>query len=698
MKLKDNRFELDYDSNFDNDILNKFYIPALSSSIKYRRMIGFFRSSAFACAARGIASFINNKGKMQVLTSPDFSNEDIEILNKMDREDAKEYIVEVLQREINPESIQNAHTEAFGWMLANDQLEIRIVIVKNESGSIVPSDIFHNKIGILSDEENTLVFSGSINETLSGWMNNIEHFDVFCDWRDGVDRIDNKVRNFDLYWEIGETKRSVTMEFPDAVKNKWISSVPNNKEDLIIFRTTDKKTVIRPYQKQAINEWFFNNCRGIFNMATGTGKTITAVHALKRLQLEKKAGLTIVVVVPLQHLVDDPWIKTIKTELSSKHYEPQFIRAFDDSNKWMFEAKRKLEYYRFGVINNLTFVTTYDTFSSEKFINLIKSIKGEKVLIADEVHNSGSAYIRNGLLEFYDYRLGLSATPARYLDEEGTSFIMNYFGDEVFTFSLERAINEINPDTGFTYLTPYNYMPIFINLNDDEIDQYKKLSEKLCKFADNEKLTPEQLRIKTHILIKRSRILKNAAGKIKELESILPTLRNQGYLEYCLVYCSDGKDPDNEMKTLNKVIECLNEEGISNRRFTSKENQRVRKEILDSFANGDIRSLVAIKCLDEGVDVPATRNAIIMASTGNPREYIQRRGRVLRRFKNKEYATIFDFIIIPREDSNDLETEIQIFKGELGRFFEFSDLSLNKQENYGKIQRLMSRFSEKMEV
>jgi len=689
VSLRDCHFEQFYDSNF-NDILKEFYIPALSNSNLYKRESGFFTSSSFSSAAEGLAEFIANNGKMQILTSPKFSSEDIEEINKINSDSEKtEYITNMLSSEITPEWIQNEHVEAFGWMLKKNLLEIRVVLVIDDDGRISDAGIFHNKIGILSDGSNKLVFSGSINETGSGWKNNIEDFDVFCDWEDEsqAKRVAVKEKYFDRYWELGKTQHSITVVLPEAVKNNWINEVPDNKNDLKILR--NRKSRLRPYQEEAIENWAENNYRGIFNMATGTGKTVTAVSGIKKLMNECNR-LAVSIPVPFQHLIDDPWRRTIERLMPESDFKYSIIEASSSNPRWMDDAAIARNNLTFGVKKCIIFITTYNTLSSQKFIDMIKKIRGKKLIIADEVHNAGAEVYSGGLLEDYNYRLGLSATPARYLDDEGTNILQNYFEKEVFTFDLGRAITEINPDTGETYLTPYYYEPIFVSLNNDEIAKYREFTRKLAIYfvmeSKGAELTPLQRKTKNNLLIKRAKIVKNAANKLVKLKEIVPDLKKKSLFKHCLIYCAEGKDPnDPEMKTLNRVIEILNCNDIKCRRFTSEETSEERKEILADFDSGELDVLVAIKCLDEGVDVPSTKNAIIMASTGNPREYIQRRGRVLRRYRGKDYAMIYDFVVAPGENPIDNEIENQIFENERQRVEEFSRFSLNNDEVIQKI-------------
>jgi superfamily II DNA or RNA helicase len=327
-------------------------------------------------------------------------------------------------------------------------------------------------------------------------------------------------------------------------------------------------------------------------------------------------------------------------------------------------------------------VTTYDTMSSDGFTELVKKPKTDKILIADEVHNAGADSYRKGLLDEYNYRLGLSATPARYLDDEGTDYLITYFDKEVFEFSLQKAINTINPDTGKTFLTPYKYCPIFVSLNVEELQEYASYSQKIVSVFSIKDPTPQDKYYLSKLLIKRAKIGKNAAQKYSKFRELIPSFHRNGVFDHCLVYCSDGKDPkDKTIKCIESIVSMLNDADITNRRFNSSDDNEERREILKHFANGDTSTLVAIKCLDEGVDVPSTKNAIILASTGNPREYIQRRGRILRHSEGKDFALLLDFMIVPGNIPGYHETENQIFNVEYRRFKEFSSLSLNKEEN-----------------
>lgn len=682
-------------------IINSFLIPCLSLSKSYYRITGFFSSSSLAVASEGIAALIKNNGVMKIITSPRLSKADVDaIISGEKKED--EIISDKLAEEITSEFIENESLEALGWMIANNRLEIRIVVLIDSNGNVMPlgeqDGMFHSKLGIFEDQAgNYISFTGSINESATGWSKNIESFTVFCNWlsEDQYNYNNDNVDEFEKYWNVGYHGRSKTITFPSAVKNKWIqNNIPESESELKIFNKT-KELRIRPYQKEAVSNWLSNSNIGIFSMATGTGKTITALLALKKVLQEKRKAI-VVVVIPYQHLILDPWETTLKKIITDDIRKINIVHAFNSSSIWMKEANELALRFDFGVIDNIVFLTTYDTFSRDKFINYMTGIKlplskGDKILIADEVHYAGSDEYRNGLLSCYNQRLGLSATPSRYLDDEGTTYIMSYFDKVVYDFPLNRAITEINLDTGETYLTPYNYYPIFVTLDNFEIEHYNEYSKKISKLSNIEELSPNQIKQRNMLLIQRSRILKNACNKLKSLKNNLSKYNTEGYLDHCIIYCSDGRDEE-ENRSVESVILALNDLNIRCHEFTANEDYSERTEILNGFDTGEYKVLVAIRCLDEGVDVPSTRNAFIMASTGNPKEYIQRRGRVLRRSPGKEYANIFDFVIVPNEPYKDPVSEVQILENESRRFVEFAKYSLNKDENIVLLNKLMSKY------
>ena len=435
-----------------------------------------------------------------------------------------------------------------------------------------------------------------------------------------------------------------------------------------------KDIKLREYQIEAIDEWFKHNCNGIFEMATGTGKTFTALACFDKL-LSTKDGLCTVIACPQSHLIDQ-WVGEIK-----KFYDGSIVVASSKNNKWKEDLAKLVVDLYLGVIDKVVVLTTHISLASDFFLEKIHEIDIEKLLIVDEVHGIGSQKQMLGLDDIYDYRLGLSATPSRYFDDEGTAVINDFFGGVVFEFDLTRALTEINPDTEKTYLTPYIYKPIVVNLNDEELDEYRELSAKIARlFATNNKDFKESL---NGLLFKRQNIINNAEEKYDAFRNIL---RERPNIDKLIVYCSPQQ--------IDKIQQILNEEGVSpQHRFTQKQSASKKKKedfsereyLLKKFADGSYKALVAIKCLDEGVDVPVAENAIILSSTSNPREHIQRRGRILRNAPGKKEATIYDVLVFPEENSDQVK---KIRQKEIDRYLDFAKSAENSLECINLLENL----------
>ena len=363
---------------------------------------------------------------------------------------------------------------------------------------------------------------------------------------------------------------------------------------------------LRQYQHDAIDAWFANNCQGIFEMATGTGKTYTAIGALQKLLKQEKKLVTIIC-APFLHLATQ-W----EHNLHQMGVDLPLVYASSMDPKWKEKCTGKIFDNRLGKLPYFIILTTHDTVSSEKFIEIMDDLKSPTLLIADEVHGMGSVERINGLLDKYQYRLGLSATPHRYFDELGTKKLLKYFDKTVYEFTLHRAINEINPATNESYLAPYEYHPLFAELNSEEMDKYATISRQIAiLFSKKLKTKDEELLLEKR-LRDRQDILKNATEKYPSFKNLINTLKNNDEISHTLVYCSPQ-----QIEPVQEIIR--NSENIIQHKFTSGEDathhqkkysdMTEREYLLDNFDKGIYHILVAIKCLDEGVDVPSTRNA-----------------------------------------------------------------------------------------
>ncbi len=678
MSFKDIKLNAAYDSDQD-DIVEEFYIPTLSEAKSYDRLAGFFSSSALYVAARGIAQFIKNGGKMRLIAGAKLRKNDVEAIIRA-KEKPEEIISNLILQDLN--SIENElvlnHVKAFAWMIANGFLDIKVGILTDENGRPLADEeaaktgLFHQKVGILTDEEeNILSFSGSVNESATAWVENVEEFKVFRSWVEGEsDHLGADREKFERYWS-GKSERLQVMEVPRAVREKLVSIAPADFEPLSLRYVPSKsKRKLRAYQSTAISKWLNNNRRGIFEMATGTGKTITALSCLDA-RIKSRDRFITVIAVPYTHLVEQ-WSQQL----------PDFglkgIETFGSATSWKTRVTGTILDFNNGHINNPIFITTHATFSGETFMTEMKKVEGKLLLIADEVHGLGAPERQVGLMEIYTERLGLSATPKRYFDDIGTARLDSFFDKTVFEFSLQDAIRTIDPSTGKTYLTPYEFRPYFVGLDYAEMEEYNKQTRKIARAYSGARGNAEKQNLANLFSIIRQRIILNASEKYATVEKILSELGN---ISHCLIYCSPQQ--------IKEVQDILNKRHILQHKFTAQENPEQRRQLLLDFESGKYSALVAMRCLDEGVDVKPARIAIMMANSGNPKEFIQRRGRVLRRSPDKEKAIIYDIIVVPSLLTEIApgykELESKIMRSEIKRYVEFAQSALNSGEAILKI-------------
>ena len=686
MSLRDLTLKKSYDSDND-DMLRDFYVPALSYSTIYKRLTGFFSSTSLAVAAKGITGLIRNGGHVKLVTGAKFRKVDIEAI-KQAYEDSESILEKEMLKELD--NIENEfvkdHVRALGWMVASNRLEIKVAIVVGEDGfpfdskTVEHQGIFHQKVGILEDSEsNQISFSGSENESAAGWQGNIEEFKVFRSWskpEEGYFKAD--LMKFEKFWE-GRGQRTKIIDVPEAVRERLIEIAPNNIEELNLDKWIEQmakpnRIRFRDYQTKAIESWLANGERGIFEMATGTGKTLTALGCLERvLDTEKK--ITVVISSPFIHL-SEQWIR----EFDKLGIRCDKLVADSSQNRWKDRLVDSILDVENGISERLSVLTTHNTFSSSDFMDIIKDSKKRTpdqrfLLIVDEVHGIGAPTRRKGLIDEYDYRLGLSATPKRWFDLEGTEKIFSYFGDVVFEFSLKDAISA-------GYLTPYIYKPYFTSLTPEEMEKYESESRKISRAYYRSKDEDEKDEIFTLLCIRRQKIIRNAMNKLVVFQQILDDL---GQMKHCLIYCSP--------KQIRKVQNILNKRNIIQHKFTEREGTKAedrfgglseRDFLIKKFSEGIYSALVSMRCLDEGVDVPPARLAIMLDNSGNPREYIQRRGRVLRKYPGKRSAVVHDIIVEPvlrptiSRELRDLEKKI--IERELRRYRDFARSSLNASE------------------
>lgn len=681
-----------YESGVDN-LVEDFYIPVLSNAIYYDRIAGFFSSSSLAVVARGMAGLILNGGKMRIIASPRLSTNDIMVIEQVINKQSDVFLSNMLLTEVSEieDSFEKDHVSALGWMLSNNLLEIKIALVCSENHiysaeEIESKALFHQKVGILSDKENNVIsFSGSINETASGWLDNVEEFKVFKSWEEGQSNyLKSDIEKFEAYWN-NSRKNIKVYDLPTAVKRMLMSYGEQFDIDKISIqkynlkrksKSDDLKISLFTYQKQAIEKWKQNEKHLLFEMATGSGKTRTAIGCI--VELLKATKKIIVIVSTPQGTLSLQWKKEI--EQLGVFFNISVV-ADSTNTKWKEKVSESLLKLNIGYCSNAIIYTTHKTGSTESFINIIKTYKKDtKILfIGDEVHGLGAHVSKKALLDCYDYRIGLSATPNRWFDEFGSALIRNYFGNSSFEFTIANALSTINPLNNKTFLVNYFYYPVFVNLNDQELSNYIKLSNRISKLSKYSKGSEEYQSKLDNLIFQRANINKSAENKYDAFNKIL---HEMPIIKDTIVFVSDSQ--------LDRVLQILKNSNIIAHRFTEQEgtkpeskynNRSERQFIIDKFKEGVFQVLVAIKCLDEGIDIPSATTAIVMASSTNPREYIQRIGRVIRQFPDKDRAYIYDMIVSPNPKMKNnpalLEFEKKIFNKELQRVHDMAKDAIN---------------------
>lgn len=702
MSLRQIQFRREYRS-FQNDIVNEFYIPALKEAVLYQRAVGFFSSSSLNLIASGIKNICENKGKIQIIASPKLSQEDVDEISKGYRE--REIIERALIRELNNPTTEKEreNLSLISQLIAENYLDIKIAVVKAKDQLAM----YDEKVGIITDKDgNKIAFSGSMNESENAFYNNYESFDVFCSWTSDSDRVIDKEMSFKSIWDDYEPGIK-TIPFPNAVREKILQyrfspKLPKEKETVMLEEQKNKNFhipenfKIRDYQQKAIQNWENNNFTGIYDMATGTGKTLTALASAEYLYRKNNNRLGIIVVVPYQHLVTQWEEDIIRFGLKP-------IEGFSSSKQknWKKRLQDTINAFNFKIKDTFCFVTTNATFCTEFVKTQISELEEDVLIIADEAHNLGATNTQNYLPEKIKYRLALSATIDRHRDLIGTNILYNYFGKKCITYSLKNAIDN-------DMLTKYYYYPIVVTLNEEELDGYREITQQIVKSLKEKNGKLIQTELTKTLLIKRSRIVAVAEDKIRKLRTQIEPYRDKNHI---LVYCGTGKlNGDNyldeldctEKSQIDVVCGVLGIElGMRVGRFTSKESASERETIKEKFDDGEmLQALVAIKCLDEGVNIPSISTAFILASSTNPKEYIQRRGRVLRKFPGKRYAEIYDFITLPCdvENINRLSTSVLnstkgLVKNEIVRMLDFYEISENPALANELILNLKQKFN-----
>lgn len=666
MNYKDIPVEISYRS-VGEDTFSSILNPLLTCTKIYKRSVGFFSSSALNFIGDGILELARNGGKIYLATSPQLSNEDIFAIQSgyEAREIVERQFVTELQTTLKLLSDENAKML---YMLIKEEI-VEVKIVMRDNG------IYHDKLALLEDYDgNVIACVGSNNETGAGYGHNYEKVRVYKSWTDNEGRIADETEEFDSIWS--NTNSDLTVfDFKDALEKELLNRI--NKVD--IYVTDTSKYEMRPYQIEAKDNWVKNGHKGFFVMATGTGKTITALNAIKDFVSNKP--IFTVIAVPYKHLVAQ-WEEDVKGFFPNASINIVHGEIKDAETKiYASYIKAKANYKPIIVI------TTIKSFFLERYVNLYKGIDFEKLLIVDEAHNFVNR-IDDGLSLEYKYKLGLSATPVFDNDENKTKLLIDWFGGQVIDLPIEKALGN--------YLVNYNYHPIFVNATENDEKKFAQATKLMLSGIDPiKKIIIDEEKF-TLGYRGRLRAISMAEEKHERIAEIFSQIEDK---DHTIIYCSDGKmwygekgNESQEIRHLEYILKqinnsCLNSVGQGKAsKFTASEGIEERMQLIDSFNKGYIEYLVAIRCLDEGINIPSIKSALILSSNDNYREFVQRRGRILRLYPNKNIANIYDVIVLPSV-SNKAFAQI-----EFRRFYEYSRLALNSSELIDILERYMEEY------
>lgn len=703
-----------YRSGSENEAV-QFYLDGLCNSSKFDLLLGYFSSSAINVLSLGFASFLYAGGTMRMVINNVLSKEDRDAIQAGKEKDLLVGIIDlsdIKNLRLTLDEYGKHFFECLSWLIAHDKIQIKIIRPKDGKG------ISHYKSGVFFDGSDYVGFRASCNFTAFGLLENLEELDSYLSWENGrsnkwikgqnkyFDKIFTGDADFVEYLGIEDICIAIRNEFGDKSINDLViqekelietkSKVLENRK---VRKTLDRITKrieeivrepkfpypsgAREYQVAAYKSWASNGFKGIFAMATGTGKTITSLNcALEEYRKNPAKIYHILILVPTITLVEQ-WEKEVLSFNFQEVYKISSKVDWQNQVTTLISSSKRIPV-------SFVLISTYASFVKDKFQNLIKDLPDDTIFVADEGHNLAAPAVARKIKDFrLNKRIGLSATPKRIYDPEGTAEMEKFFEDSepyTYSFSMERAINE-------GVLCQYYYYPHTIKLTEEEMNAYIEISIQLSKLYRFGKGDPEKESIIERLLLKRKRIIHKAANKLAAASEILKQqYKEKGNLKYTFIYVPEGETFDIREDGDELVVENIR---LINQytREAAKINEKIlvnqfisgmkdRDEILKQFQKGEIDVIASMKCLDEGVDIPRAETAIFCSSTGNPRQFIQRRGRILRTHPEKKYAVIHDLVVIPDyeleiEGTDTFELEKGLVRKELERVMYFASLSKN---------------------
>lgn len=661
MGLRDVSINHSYISYGSNNIANSLIAPALLESKVYKRSVGFFSSSVFSKLTPQLVIFVRKGGKIKLICGIQLSAEDKQAIESGYKQ--REILTEDnFSAKFSDEAgkLSDQNLQVLEELIAKGFMDIKIAITKG-------SGIYHDKLGIFEDESgDKLVFYGSPNSTGAAYEDNYEKIRVAVSWKEGFDEIvRDEEEEFENLWN-GLNPYVDVYKFTEKAHAIIIRECSKRKGE-----TSEKKGIkLRDYQKEAIQSWVDNKFHGFYVMATGTGKTWTAIYSAKVLLKIQKC--MVVICAPYKHL-----IKQWKEDLVKVFPEAKIIMVSSENPGWDVQISNEIIANKYDSNRQIIVISTIKSFSTDKFEHVMDKSKQEKLLIIDEAHRFKNFNLNKDKIQ-YQYMLGLSATPGNGKNKEFATELVNFFGGKVFNLPIEDALEK-------RFLVPYNYFPIFVHALYEEEGKFDEYTAKMAAcFSNGICIDPEGL---SRLSRSRLRVISMAEEKLDRIDEILNKVKED---DHFVIYCGDGKlfdeNRNDEIKHIQFIKSVLDERGKKACQFTASENMDKRMDLVDGFNKGEFDALVAIRCLDEGINIPSIKSALILSSNDDYREFVQRRGRILRLYEGKTYANIYDVVVLPSYGSRNWATI------ELRRFFEYARLAINKDQNESLLDSLLADY------
>ena len=665
MTFKEFAIEKSYINRGSNNFLDSLLKPALREAAYYRRSVGFFSSSVFSLLLNSLPSFIRNNGKIHLIVSPELSNDDIKAI-QLGYEKKSDLLNRRFLEDFDAEIrlFDDVGLDTLAELVARGILDVKVASVKNDFG------IYHDKLGILTDKVgNNVVFYGSPNSSANAYLNNYEKIRVVRDWIQGEgEAVRDEISEFDSMWENRNPYLEV-FDFMESVK-ECILVV---KEERSSGKKVKDPIELYDYQKDAIQAWVDKGFRGFYVMATGTGKTWTAIYSAKRLLEEHKC--LIVIAAPYKHLVRQ-WAE----DVNKLFPDAETVLISSENPQWYTISKRLVLSQQYHPEKQIILITTIKSFYSAKFEKVINLSDEEKLLIVDEAHRFTQR--PENLRRAYSYMLGLSATPINGKQNENGIALLDFFGGLAYNLPIEKALER-------NFLVHYNYLPVYVTATSEEEENFNAISSNMAGcFRDGVLIDRERF---VKYVRARLRIMSMAEEKLARIKTFVDQIKEK---DHFVVYCGDGRlfdEQDEEIRHIQFVQNQMDDMGIRTSQFTANENMDRRMELVDMFNKQEIDALVAIRCLDEGINIPSIKSALILSSNDDYREFVQRRGRILRKYKGKKSADIYDVVVLPSA----MCPKMAII--ELRRYYEYAKLALNKEERLVEMQTLLSQYGLRLE-